>query len=627
MSKLEIIEKIGHGGMGEIFKARISNDHGFARIVAAKKILGEGRDRLPQETLREAEVLSKLNHPNICSVMDIREAEGSLYILMEYVDGTSLSEILQLTIQKGFHFSEDFLWSLGTQILRGLEHAHNHNNAKNPIIHRDLSPHNLMLNQQGQVKIIDFGVSKILNQERTLTQESTYGKLRYCAPEIFMGGQHSAKTDLYSLGLILFELALAVKIYDSINEAQIVAQKQRSDLDFLQLAKKGYSSAFLGFIQNLCAKIPEQRFESATRALAESTVYLKSNSAEELVKASIEELRQSEIDHTKTVLLSLKQPVSEIQSFKSKSKWIVLGTVILGIIGVAIALNLKQGFKKIEIRVLSAGHEVTLKSSQSEGTLTKVGGETGFYLDPYACALAGPTILTYPTTVFFDDIESLLKALNTVHTPKTFLFSIEQFFKNQDHSLELIKKNCKQSESFTLAAALYEDLEKNISILDGEDFKNFADIKKRLSSRVLFSDAKMKALQEAKNDFLTRQKQDFLARQLASIKIFDTKAVAGFSILSLPQEIFPANLADCRRFMDSIWIKNLYQADTRSVAQANFAILLMPFPLGAEISGYGQGFIEFSDLNKPESSLFKTKGLCVYKRVKGEVTESTFRHL
>jgi serine/threonine-protein kinase len=193
-TEFEVLSKIGQGGMGEIFKARLFNSHGFEKIVAAKKVIGAYSAENMASLLVEAKILAKLNHPNICSVVDLREYQDSLFIVMELIEGVNLSEVQATAMQNGYIFSEDFVWQLANQALRGLAHAHKFNNEQNPILHRDLSPHNIMINTVGQTKILDFGVARIENLEGTSEAISTYGKIRYCAPEILNGGVQSTSS-------------------------------------------------------------------------------------------------------------------------------------------------------------------------------------------------------------------------------------------------------------------------------------------------------------------------------------------------------------------------------------------------------------------------------------------------
>ncbi|MGZ3769332.1 MAG: protein kinase domain-containing protein [Bdellovibrio sp.] len=626
MSKFEIIGKIAHGGMGEVYKARLFNDYGFEKIVAAKKIIAPKNFDIPGEILREAEILSKLNHLNICAVLDIRELDGVLYLLMEFVQGSSVIELLELSIQKGYRFSEEFLWVLAIEVLKGLDHAHTYNDSESSVIHRDLSPHNLMISEQGQIKIIDFGISKIENEDVTFSDKSTYGKLRYCAPEIFDGKKHSVRSDLYSLGLILFELVNDLKIFDGLNEAQVIGQIQKSEIDFAQIQKRGYSSGLQDFISRLSAFQIGERFESAERAL--NFVELQNNSTmnnrSDVILKELKNLKESTIERTKTVPTSLKRKKTKLKvRFNGLYSLLLLGIVLITGVGYRILAPKND----IQIRVISEGQEVSLVEKDANNEHTSVGGELGFYLNPSACDFVSQSILSFPALLFDVEIEKKLAMFNMKHTPNSFLSTVIQNFANQKYIFSMLKSNCEHNAFFKSAALIYEDLEKSLPQFSSTNYPNFADLRKEIEPRVLFNESKWSSFFSANTSGLDEGQKKRIANQIESIEVSDIEVVTGLILLQVSQDIFPNGLEECRTVLDNYWVRILFQSTIRDELKQNMAVILAPFPLGAEIASYGKDFIEFKDLNKRENSLFKTKGVCIYRRVKGEVVESSLRHL
>src|SRR5881296_3833141 len=197
-----IIEKIGAGGMGEVYLAR---DERLQRDVAIK-ILPAGM--LSDDTARtrfrkEALALSRLNHPNVATVHDFDTAEGVDFLVMEYIRGDTLSRKL---VDGRLHESE--VIRIGIQVAEGLEAGHKEN-----VIHRDIKPGNIRLTLDGRAKILDFGLAKVVRPTSgtatadSLSETGTVGTLPYMAPEQVRGRQVDARTDIWALGAVLYEMA------------------------------------------------------------------------------------------------------------------------------------------------------------------------------------------------------------------------------------------------------------------------------------------------------------------------------------------------------------------------------------------------------------------------------------
>ncbi len=201
-----ILEKIGAGGMGEVYRAR---DQQLERDVAVKVLpAGSGTDPAAQaRLLREARTASKLNHPHVCTIHEVGQADGLAYIVMEYVQGRPLSQIIRiqpLPLEQALRY--------GSQIADALAHAHEYG-----IIHRDLKSSNIVITPDGRAKLLDFGLAAPLrraeldqstrSQLLPLESGTVSGTLVYMAPEVLRGDEGDERSDLWALGVVLFEMA------------------------------------------------------------------------------------------------------------------------------------------------------------------------------------------------------------------------------------------------------------------------------------------------------------------------------------------------------------------------------------------------------------------------------------
>ncbi len=212
-NRYEILEVIGSGGMSVVYKARC---HRLNRLVAIKILKDEN---LQDADFRrrfhaEGQAVAMLSHPNIVSVYDVSSGGDADYIVMELIDGITLKQYMQkkgvLNWKETLHFA--------TQIAKALEHAHGRG-----LVHRDIKPHNVMVLKNGAVKVADFGIAQIMSQNNTLTKEAL-GSVHYISPEQARGGRVDNRSDLYSLGVVMYEMITGRPPYDGESPVAVAIQ-------------------------------------------------------------------------------------------------------------------------------------------------------------------------------------------------------------------------------------------------------------------------------------------------------------------------------------------------------------------------------------------------------------------
>ena len=213
LGRYHIVRKIASGGMGVVYLARYTGAHDFAKPVVVKIILPgyAGDEQFLGMFVREAKILASLHHPGIVEVIDFGEQDDFYVMVLEYVHGFQLREWALYREHIGKVFSIDVILQLVIDVLEALHHAHT---LKTPdgvgrkVIHRDISPSNVMLSSEGRIKLVDFGIARMSNMTGGYSTEtgSFRGKLSYAAPERFGKSEMTAETDIYSVGVMLHEL-------------------------------------------------------------------------------------------------------------------------------------------------------------------------------------------------------------------------------------------------------------------------------------------------------------------------------------------------------------------------------------------------------------------------------------
>ena len=271
----EVKELIGSGGMANVYKAVMLGRNGPvpAGTVVAVKVLRQEYTHDPELVRRfknESKAISLLNHPNIVKVYDVSVNDQLQYIVMEYVDGMTLREYLnerggKLTSRETVHFI--------SQILKALEHAH-----ANGVVHRDIKPQNIMLLDNGQLRMMDFGIARISRAENQLLSGKTMGSVHYISPEQAKGDETDCTSDIYSVGVMMYEMLSGQLPFDA-EDAVEVAIKQISDQPkSLHEIAPQVPAALVEIIEKAMAKLPQNRYASAREMLDALDTYVQNPS-------------------------------------------------------------------------------------------------------------------------------------------------------------------------------------------------------------------------------------------------------------------------------------------------------------------------------------------------------------
>ena len=212
-NRYEILEVIGTGGMAVVYKARCNRLNRLVAIKVLKQELSQDEE-FRRRFHAESQAVAMLSHPNIVSVYDVSHSNNLDYIVMELIEGITLKQYLEqkgkLNWREALHFA--------TQIAKALEHAHSRG-----IIHRDIKPHNIMILKDGSVKVADFGIARISSAQNTLTREAL-GSVHYISPEQAKGGKVDYRSDLYSLGVVMYEMLTGRPPFDGDTPVSVAIQ-------------------------------------------------------------------------------------------------------------------------------------------------------------------------------------------------------------------------------------------------------------------------------------------------------------------------------------------------------------------------------------------------------------------
>ncbi|TJY43251.1 Stk1 family PASTA domain-containing Ser/Thr kinase [Cohnella pontilimi] len=257
--RYELLARIGGGGMALVYKAR---DNLLNRFVAVKVLRQQFMhdDDFVKRFRREAQAAASLSHPNIVSIYDVGQEEDTHYIVMEYVDGPNLNEI----IRERAPLQADEAVRIAGQIADALDHAHHHQ-----IIHRDIKPHNILIGSNGRVKVTDFGIARAVTSSTITQTGSVVGSVHYFSPEHAKGVSTGEKSDIYSLGIVLYQMLTGRLPFLGESPISVALKHLQDPFEEPRQVNPHIPQSVENIILRAMRKNPQERYQSAKQMLAD----------------------------------------------------------------------------------------------------------------------------------------------------------------------------------------------------------------------------------------------------------------------------------------------------------------------------------------------------------------------
>ncbi|HCX63865.1 MAG TPA: Stk1 family PASTA domain-containing Ser/Thr kinase [Eubacteriaceae bacterium] len=367
-NRYKIIDVVGTGGMAIVYKA---TDTLLNRTVAIKVLKEEynSNEQFIKKFRRESQAAASLSHNNIVSIFDVGAHEGIHYIVMEYVKGDTLKSVIR---KKGKIPWKETIY-IAKQIALALEQAH-----KNEIIHRDIKPHNILINEDLIPKVADFGIARAVNSSTITLVEETMGSVHYISPEQARGGFVDERSDLYSLGVVMYEMLTGRVPFDGENSVSVAIRHIQDEIEFTVDDLDDIPQGLEDIVLKLIQKKPDERYQSA-RELIQDLIKVQSDEKAKIAApiGAKTKSKESIIPEKKT-----KPQDKEAQKIDPKTKYIAIGIIavvaLVGLYYIVSALTAPKMVNVPEVEGLSYDEAVeviednglTFEMGESENSST-----------------------------------------------------------------------------------------------------------------------------------------------------------------------------------------------------------------------------------------------------------------
>lgn len=283
IGKYLLLERLSSGGMGELYLAKLFGAASFEKLLAVKRLLPthQGTEEAIRLFEYEALVTAGLNHPNLVHIYDFFEEAQGYFLAMEYISGTSLARLLELAGERGIRLSPSHCVHVINEVCKGLAYAHSRRhpatNAPLHIVHRDISPQNIMLSFDGVVKIVDFGIAKGNDRPYETRQGVIRGKLRYMSPEQVEGKPVDCRSDIYACGVLLFELLTQKQLFQGESDFAIMQAVSSGIIPRPSSTNPEIPQELDRIVLRALARDPVKRYQSADHLHRDLQSFLNAN--------------------------------------------------------------------------------------------------------------------------------------------------------------------------------------------------------------------------------------------------------------------------------------------------------------------------------------------------------------
>ncbi|MBI4821113.1 MAG: serine/threonine protein kinase [Deltaproteobacteria bacterium] len=276
--KYEILRVVNRGGMGEIALARVRGTKGFEKLVILKRLRADAeREDHRQMFDVEAELMSRIEHPNIVQVFDQPVVGGVQYLAMAYLRGRNLDQLIRRLKKSGERLMPQFCLTVVCEVLRGLAFVHrlkDEDGTALGVVHQDITPSNIMVSFFGEVKITDFGIAYVTSRDGGRRKGVLKGKPRYVSPEVLAGRRVNNRADIYGVGVVLYEMLAAKALFARPSVDETLAAVARNELPELSREFPHVTAGFIELLGRSLAKDPQDRFRTAEEMFAEASAEL-----------------------------------------------------------------------------------------------------------------------------------------------------------------------------------------------------------------------------------------------------------------------------------------------------------------------------------------------------------------
>jgi serine/threonine-protein kinase len=321
LGKYRLIAELGHGGMAEVFLAVVRGPAGFNKLMVIKQI----RPQLAEDPeflgmfLDEARLAARLSHPNVVQTNEVGHEAGRYFIAMEYLEGQPLNRVLH-RFQRSGGFPLGLHLRVISEVLAGLHHAHeitDYDGTPLGVVHRDVTPHNIFLTYDGQVKVVDFGIAKAMNSSSETRTGVLKGKVAYMAPEQARGERVDRRADLFSVGILLWEAATGKRMWKGVPDIAILQRLLNGDIPTPSSVNPDVSEVLEAIILKCLATDREGRYDTATELQADIDSYLDAQDE----RVNVRDLSKLMTRHFDADRLKIKGIIEEQLRVKSPSSF------------------------------------------------------------------------------------------------------------------------------------------------------------------------------------------------------------------------------------------------------------------------------------------------------------------